>query len=432
MKILFLTLLLYLNITAQWYSVKNPSLPSMWSSVNSIDVCDSSTAIIHLKGDLPRPFYITTDKGETWKLISSPESPDANIVTLTNENNIWFCTDVKIFNSTDSGINWSLQYLDSSKTSFFDYIKMFDMDNGVAVGDAPNSKTPALILKTNNGGKNWVAVNDSFLIGAYSRDQFYPIDFPDFNTGYFFDTWTSKLFKTINGGRNWASIKYPTKNIYMLKFYDNNIGIIITDNWPSTDRLFRTTDGGINWKELSIQSKSSHHDLEFLSGYPSRLWFTDFDKLFFSSDTGTTWTESKLVNGSLGGRNIKFTDSNNGWLLCDNGKIFRTNNNGGVATNIQQNKDENIHYSISQNYPNPFNPTTKIEYQIPAPGFVELKVYNVLGREVATLVNEEKPAGFYQIEFNASSRSAGFSSGIYFYELRAGSFRSVKKMILIK
>ncbi|MCB9248891.1 MAG: T9SS type A sorting domain-containing protein [Ignavibacteriales bacterium] len=85
-------------------------------------------------------------------------------------------------------------------------------------------------------------------------------------------------------------------------------------------------------------------------------------------------------------------------------------------------------YRLNQNYPNPFNPVTKISYQIPTPGLVTLRIYDVLGREVRTLVNKELNSGKYEIEFDASS----LSSGIYFYSLRAGSFLSTKKLMLLK
>ena len=85
-------------------------------------------------------------------------------------------------------------------------------------------------------------------------------------------------------------------------------------------------------------------------------------------------------------------------------------------------------FSLEQNFPNPFNPTTTINYQIIKNDFVSLKVYDILGNEVATLVNEEKPAGSYEINFNASS----LSSGIYFFKLQAGSFIETKKMLLLK
>ena len=94
-------------------------------------------------------------------------------------------------------------------------------------------------------------------------------------------------------------------------------------------------------------------------------------------------------------------------------------------------------YLLSQNYPNPFNPITKIKYEIPGQSalggrndnpFVTLKVYDILGREVATLVNEEKPAGTYEVEFDGTS----LPSGVYFYQLKAGNYSETKKMVLLK
>jgi hypothetical protein len=85
-------------------------------------------------------------------------------------------------------------------------------------------------------------------------------------------------------------------------------------------------------------------------------------------------------------------------------------------------------YSLAQNYPNPFNPVTKINFAIPKQGFVTLKVYDILGREIRSLVNEVKPAGNYSVDFNASE----LSSGVYFYRIESGSFTDIKRMVLIK
>jgi len=85
-------------------------------------------------------------------------------------------------------------------------------------------------------------------------------------------------------------------------------------------------------------------------------------------------------------------------------------------------------FSLSQNYPNPFNPSTVIKYQLPISSQVTIKVYDILGDEIATLVNEEKPTGFYEVEFNASRLSSGF----YIYKISAGNFVSTKKMILLR
>jgi hypothetical protein len=85
-------------------------------------------------------------------------------------------------------------------------------------------------------------------------------------------------------------------------------------------------------------------------------------------------------------------------------------------------------FTLSQNYPNPFNPTTTIMYQLSAPSVVVLKVYDVLGREVATLANGKESAGMHQVEFNGSR----LASGVYFYRLSAGNFFETKKMLLLK
>jgi hypothetical protein len=85
-------------------------------------------------------------------------------------------------------------------------------------------------------------------------------------------------------------------------------------------------------------------------------------------------------------------------------------------------------FSLEQNYPNPFNPSTSIQYAVGNRQFVQLKVYDILGNEVATLVNEEKSPGTYEVEFNATQ----LSSGVYFYRLQAGDFIETKKMILLR
>jgi hypothetical protein len=89
-------------------------------------------------------------------------------------------------------------------------------------------------------------------------------------------------------------------------------------------------------------------------------------------------------------------------------------------------------YSLNQNYPNPFNPSTKISWQAPVSGWQTLKVYDVLGNEVATLVDEYKNAGSYEVEFKSTAGSRQLANGVYFYQLKAGDYLETKKMILLK
>ena len=130
-----------------------------------------------------------------------------------------------------------------------------------------------------------------------------------------------------------------------------------------------------------------------------------------------------------------FTDVNSGWIYAGGGgfltHMYRTTNGGHGGIVSVDEKDPGItltEFKLDQNYPNPFNPSTKIKYTIGSMQFVTLKVYDILGNEIAILVYEEKPAGEYEVEFNGNN----IPSGIYFYQLRISSFVETKKMILLK
>lgn len=117
-------------------------------------------------------------------------------------------------------------------------------------------------------------------------------------------------------------------------------------------------------------------------------------------------------------------NNNNGTIY---GAIW-SNDVPGVTGVTEEAMDKPEKFLLYQNYPNPFNPSTSIEYQIHEPSFVTLKVYDVLGKEIITLVNQEKQIGSYDVEVNAT----GLPSGIYFYKLQAGSFVQTKKMVVMK
>jgi hypothetical protein len=97
-------------------------------------------------------------------------------------------------------------------------------------------------------------------------------------------------------------------------------------------------------------------------------------------------------------------------------------------TDVQDNINVTTKFDLKQNYPNPFNPSTKINWQSPVGGWQALKVYDVLGNEIATLVDEHKPDGVYEVEFNTEN----LASGMYFYKLQPGNFIQTKKMVLIR
>ncbi len=142
--------------------------------------------------------------------------------------------------------------------------------------------------------------------------------------------------------------------------------------------------------------------------------------------SGTTNPGTKTSTASDGSLTFKFISDANNYVGSGWGAVLTTIP-GPTGITDEQNKIPS-EYSLNQNYPNPFNPTTTIKYSIPKTSNVELKVFDILGSEVAELVNEEKPAGNYTVNFNASR----LPSGIYFYRIEAGKFTTTKKLILLK
>lgn len=147
-----------------------------------------------------------------------------------------------------------------------------------------------------------------------------------------------------------------------------------------------------------------------------------------TSDGGITWS-LQPINIANHLNATSFLDASNG-VVAGSGGVIMASVEGGLPVAVRENQGMTVPsgFTIDQNYPNPFNPATTIDFHLAASSLVSLRVYDVLGREVATLAHERKPAGSYHVQWNA----AGFSSGIYFYQLSAGTFVQTKKMLYLK
>jgi hypothetical protein len=159
----------------------------------------------------------------------------------------------------------------------------------------------------------------------------------------------------------------------------------------------------------------------------SRFWYARAAIIYLSSDNGANFATQYTGTGTYQAMNLCLAGNTiRGWAVSATGGIIMYNEIITGISNNTGNVPEN--YALSQNYPNPFNPSTKINFSLPKSGMVDLRVYDVLGREVAVLVNGMTQAGTNSVDFNASE----LSSGVYFYTLRAGDFTNTKKMLLIK
>jgi hypothetical protein len=192
----------------------------------------------------------------------------------------------------------------------------------------------------------------------------------------------------------------------------------------SSNGVYLSTNNGINWSFRGLSGK----DIISLCVSGNNLFAGMSDSgVYLSTDNGLSW-----LNKNQG---FNYSATINA-LLTTNGYIFAgTNNHSGYRRSLSEiTSTQNIStetpskYSLSQNYPNPFNPITNVKFSILNSGDVKLVVYDIMGKEVQTLVNERLQPGTYEAAFDGSS----LNSGVYFYKLITNTFSETKKMLLIK
>lgn len=189
----------------------------------------------------------------------------------------------------------------------------------------------------------------------------------------------------------------------------------------------KTDDGGNNWFYQSSNTQNELRKVCFTdttTGYAVGLKGT----LLKTTNGGNSW--SKIDVGITTDLYSVSVESDSAiWVVGDSGLVLKNKEFYLIITNSFNSKQQKaFEFKLEQNYPNPFNPTTVINYEIPFNEYVTIKIYNVLGKEVATLVNMYKIKGNYNIIFDASK----LSSGVYFYQLRSGNSMFIKKMLLLK
>jgi hypothetical protein len=225
-------------------------------------------------------------------------------------------------------------------------------------------------------------------------------------------------------GVTWADQTLPLASITATWFNSPTVGL--AGGASASAGLLVTTNAGVNWTTMT-QTFVGANSITGIVGASNSWWVSlQTTAIHTSSNNGTNWS---LAYTAPAGNFYHIAKSRTGatiWGIRSNGGISRY---GQPIIGINPISTETpSNYSVSQNYPNPFNPTTKINFALPKSGLVTLKVYDITGKEVATLVNEVKNVGTYSVDFDG----ANLSSGMYFYKISVNGFSEVKKMSLIK
>ncbi|MDQ3020313.1 MAG: YCF48-related protein [Bacteroidota bacterium] len=368
----------------------------------SIGFFDANTGIFGtLYTDSNNFLYKTTNGGSNWAPVTNVPSPQPEGIcgiSIVNENIGFACGRFfdtgRIIKTTDKGVSWELVFNDSSLAKTLIDCYFWTADSGIAVGGYSTNNNfevgNAVVIKTTNGGTSWQRVHKTTRTGEWC----WKIHFINRQVGYVsIEKYANPTFilKTVNGGNSWQEISLPTNitNLEGIGFLNENTGWV--GGWGTNYSFpsYETTNGGSNWH---------------LAG-----WGINVNRFRFLNDT---------LAYAVGDRVYKYSREPVG--------IHNISNEIPGS------------FSLFQNYPNPFNPVTKIKFDVTRDvrsetQDIKLLVFDVLGKEVVTLVNEKLPPGSYEVELDGGN----FTSGVYFYRISAeangkSTFIETRRMILLR
>ncbi len=391
----------------------------------------ASTAIaINSDGDiflgaLTIGIFRSTDNGSSWVHLDSTQGlSDGHLTSLKiNSNNVIFAGTIEegVFRSTDNGDNWS-QINQGFPTDPPNNHYIISLEIGASEDIFAGTSGRGTFRSTNNGDV-WVPINTGL-----TND--YVFAFAINSNGNIFAGADNGVFQSTNNGDNWTQISEGLTNHYVKSLTINSGGVLFVG---TEDGIFRSNSTlpveltsftaavnknriKLNW-QTSTEVNNYGFDIERSENIPDNL---EWEKIGFIPGNGNsnspkdyTYVDVNPVGGSEFLYRLKQIDNDGQFEYSD----------------IVEAELVPTEFALYQNYPNPFNPNTKIRYSLKDnTQFVSLVVYDVLGNEIKTLVNEEKPAGTYELTWSA----ANLPSGVYFYRLQAGSYTETRKMSLLK
>jgi photosystem II stability/assembly factor-like uncharacterized protein len=402
------TLLSQITLSQQgWYQLNSGTSQSFGS------VHFTSAYTGYVSGESGR-ILKTTNGGLNWVTQTSGTTVGLGSICFTNDSTGYILGGANnyclILKTTNGGLNWVQQY---TGTTPLGSIYFVDLNTGYGVG-------AYTFAKTTNAGLNW-HFQSSNIYGLSN------IHFTDSNTGYVCGT-DGRIMKTVNGGFSWTNlVSGTTLYLYSISFpnattgYIAGGGLIFPNFWHI---ILKTTNSGNTWTNQMFSGSPLY--TIFFNNTDTGYAAGEYGRILKTTNGGVNWISQVSSTGSYL-TEMFFYDINIGYCVGGYGVILKTTN-GGVTGLMPVGNEIPKEYKLYQNYPNPFNPLTKIKFQLKDAGLAQLVIYDILGKEVAALVNEALKPGTYEIDFDGSN----YTSGIYYYKFMSGDYSETKKLVLIK
>ncbi len=344
--------------------------------------------------------YLSTNSGTSWTLVDSTLANTDISALAVIDSNIFAGTSDGVYISTNSGTSWTAVNKGLTNT---DVYALAVSGSNIFAGTWGGG-----VFLSTTSGTSWTSIDSGLTskdVGAFA-----------INGSSIFAGTYGGVYLSTNSGTSWTATALINNDVYALAISDSTI-FAGTQN----GNAYRSTNSGSNWTAVL---NNYVYGFAVIDG--NIFAGTNGGGVFLSTNSGSNWvavnsglTDKNLYALAISNNTIVAGTATGAWRRPLSDMITGVNNNKSLLPQV---------YTLEQNFPNPFNPTTVIRYQLPIINFITLKVYDVLGKELKTLVNERQQAGTCSIRFNA----ANLPSGVYFYRLQAGSFTQTKKLVLLK